>query len=428
MTTEDKSPAASATPLRRKAADALRKALSAAGLNPARPNPHAALLKQPRGRLIALFALLLVGWAAWSWLAGAADSSSAGEPAAIPVSIAVASRADVPVYLEGLGTVQAFNTITVTTRVDGALQTVNFVEGQDVKAGDVLAQIDPRPFQAALDQATATKAKDQAQLADANLDLARFANLAAQDDISRQTYDTQRALVAQLIAQVGVDQAAIDAAAANLDYTTIKSPIDGRTGIRLVDAGNNVMAAANTAIVVVTQIHPISVIFTLPEEDLTLLSQVSGAGPLTVVALSRDETTVLDTGTVGVVDNEVLQATGTIRIKANFPNAKNRLWPGQFVNARLLLKTLRNVVTVPSTAVQRGANGLFAYVVTRDSTVETRPVKLNRFNSAQAVIDAGLKPGERVVSSGQYRLQDGARVQAAGAAAPVQTATSGAMP
>ncbi|MEJ0041853.1 MAG: efflux RND transporter periplasmic adaptor subunit [Rhizomicrobium sp.] len=288
---------------------------------------HVARLKEPRARLIGLFVLLVVGLVAWFWLGGKSGSSSSAEPEAIPVSIAVATRADVPRLSRRLGTVQAFNTITVTTRVDGALQTVNFVEGQDVKAGDVLAQIDPRPFQAALDEAVATKAKDVAQLADARLDLARFANLAVQDDISRETYDTQRALVAELVGQVAADQAAIEAAAANLDYTTIKSPIDGRTGIRLVDAGNNVMAAANTPLVVVTQLRPISVIFTLPEEDLPLLAQVAGTGPLTVMALSRDE------------DDGARQGHGRRRRqrgppghrddtdKANFPNAKGGCGP-----------------------------------------------------------------------------------------------------
>ncbi|MEI9888860.1 MAG: efflux RND transporter periplasmic adaptor subunit [Rhizomicrobium sp.] len=388
----------------------------------------AAHWKQPRTRWLALLVVVL-GWAAWSWLGGASDAAlESAESAAIPVSIAVATRADVPVYLDGLGTVQAFNTITVTSRVDGALQTVAFVEGQDVKAGDLLVQIDPRPFQAALAEARATKAKDMAQLANANLDLRRYANLSAVNDISRQTYDTQRALVAQLQAQVGVDQAAIDAAATNLDYTTIKAPIDGRTGIRLVDAGNNVLSAENSPLVVVTQIHPISVVFTLPEEDLVLLAKVAGTGPRPVLALSRDETTVLDRGTVAVIDNQVLQTTGTIRIKATFPNAKGTLWPGQFVNARMLLQTLHNVVTIPSTAVQRGPSGLYAYVVKRDSTVERRPLKLNQFNSERAVIDSGLQPGERVVSAGQYRLQAGARIRPATTPAAIATASAGTQP
>ncbi len=273
---------------------------------------------------------------------------------AIPVQTALARQADVPVYYDGLGTVQAFNTITVTTRVDGRLQSVNFVEGQNVKAGDVLAQIDPRPYQATFDEAVATKAKDQAQLADAQIDLRRFTTLAAQNAISAEMLDTQTALVGQLDAQVKMDQAAIDLAKTNLDYATIRSPIDGLTGIRMVDAGNNVLAAANTSLVVLTQMHPISIIFTLPEEDLPAITKSIAAGPLTVIALSRDLKTELDRGTFAVIDNQILQTTGTLRLKATFPNPNNMLWPGQFVNARLVIKTLHNVLTIPSPALQHG--------------------------------------------------------------------------
>jgi multidrug efflux system membrane fusion protein len=317
----------------------------------------------------------------------------------------------VPIYLMGLGTVQAFNTITVTTRVDGQLQTINFVEGQDVKAGDVLAQIDPRPYQAALDQAAATKAKDEAQLVNAKLDLQRYTTLAPQNYISKQIFDTQRALVAQLDAQVKMDQAVVEAASTNLDYTTIKSPIDGRTGIRLVDAGNNLVTAANTAIVVLTQLHPISVVFTLPEEDISTVRKSLAAGPVSVIAFSRDQKTELDRGTVAVLDNQIVQSTGTIRLKATFPNVKDALWPGDFVNARLLSETQHAVLTIPSPALQRGPNGLYAYVVKPDSTVEMRPLKLDQFTGGRAIIESGLQPGERVVTAGQYRLQPGAPVQ-----------------
>jgi multidrug efflux system membrane fusion protein len=384
-----------------------------------------------RNRAVASLSLAVVlAVTGWYWLSPASTTGQAPvlTPPPIPVETAAASRADVPIYLMGLGTVQAFNTITVTTRVDGQLQTINFAEGQDVKAGDTLAQIDPRPYQAALDQVVATKAKDETQLANAKLDLQRYNTLAPQNYISKQIFDTQRALVAQLDAQVKVDQAAIEAATTNLDYTTIKSPIDGRTGIRLADAGNNLLATANTPIVVLTQIHPISVIFTLPEEYLPTVRKSLAAGPASVIAFSRDQKTELDRGTVAVLDNESLQSTGTIRLKATFPNAKDALWPGDFVNAQLLTETQHNVLTIPSPAVQRGPNGLYAYVVKPDSTVEMRPLKLDQFTGGRAIIESGLQPGERIVTAGQYRLQSGALVQIQNStsnvtsAAPDQTA------
>ena len=385
-------------------------------------------------RVIAAFATVIaLGLiAGYRLMQAPAATPPAVAPAAIPAQTALAVQRDVPIYFDGLGTVQAFNTVTVTTRVDGQLQRVNFVEGQDVKAGDVLAQIDPRTYQAAFDQAVSTKAKDEAQLANAKLDLARYETLAPQGYTSKQTLDTQKALVAQLDAQVRMDQAAVEFAATNLDYTTIKSPISGRTGLRLVDAGNNVLAAANTSIVVVTQTHPISVIFTLPADDLPAFTKASTAGPLTVLALSRDLKTELDQGTVAVLDNQIVQATGTIRLKATFPNTKGTLWPGQFVNARLLIETKHNVLTIPSPAVQRGPNGLYAYVVKSDSTVEQRPLTLDQLDGGQAIITDGLKPDEQVVIAGQYRLQAGALVRASksdvATAAPRQTVPQGGMP
>ncbi len=346
-------------------------------------------------------------------------------PPRIPVQSAVAAASDVPIYFDGLGTVQAFKTITITTRVDGQLQAVNFVEGQDVKTGDVLARIDPRLYQAAYDQAVATRAKDEALLANAKVDLQRYAALAPQNYTSQQTFETQKALVAQLQAQVSMDQAMIESTSTNLDYTTIRSPIEGRTGFRLVDPGNNVLAAANTSLVVLTQMHPISVVFTLPSDDLAAIRKAAAAGPLTMIALSRDLKTELDRGTLAVLDNEILQTTGTIRLKATFPNTKETLWPGQFVNARVMIETKHNVLTIPSTAVQRGPDGLFAYVINRDSTVEVRPLGLDQFDGGEAIINKGLQPGERVVAAGQYRLQQGARVQVSNShvasAAPVQT-------
>ncbi|MDB5368345.1 MAG: efflux transporter periplasmic adaptor subunit [Rhodospirillales bacterium] len=356
----------------------------------------------------ALFAVLL---GAWLWHRPGPAPASNAQPA-IPVETSVAALTDAPVYLDGLGAVQAFNTITVTTRVDGQLQRINFVEGQEVKTGDVLAQIDSRPYQAVFDQAVATEGKDQAQLANARLDLQRFATLAPQNYTSKQSFDTQRALVAQLEAQTKFDQAVIDSAKTNLDYTTIRSPIDGRTGIRQVDAGNNLVASANTGLVVVTQLRPISVVVTLPEEELAAIRSGMANGPLTAIGLSRDGNTELDRGTIAVLDNQINQATGTARLKATFPNAKETLWPGDFVNVKVLVRTEKNVVTVPAASVQRGPDGLYVYVVKPDTTVEIRPISLQQFNDGAAVVSSGLQPGETVVSAGQYRLQPGAHIQA----------------
>ncbi|MGB8839986.1 MAG: efflux RND transporter periplasmic adaptor subunit [Aliidongia sp.] len=331
-------------------------------------------------------------------------------PQAIAVDTAVATEANVPVYLGGIGTVQAFYTVTITPRVDGELTKIGFVEGQTVKPGDFLAQIDPRPYQAALDQAVATKEKDAAQLANAQRDLERYITLAPQNFTSKQILDTQRALVGQLTAQVKGDQAAIDNAKTNLDYTTITSPIPGRTGIRLVDPGNNLHAASTAGIVVVTQIQPISVIFTLPEEDLLDINTALAAGPVAVTALSQDGKTELDRGALMLVDNQIDQTTGTIRLKASFPNKDNRLWPGAFVNAKTLQRTRQNALTVPSAALQHGPGGVFCYVVNPDSKVEMRPLEIAQEADGIAVVTGGLVKGERVTTSNEYRLQPGTLV------------------
>jgi membrane fusion protein, multidrug efflux system len=315
------------------------------------------------------------------------------------------------VYLEGLGTVQAFNTVTVTARVDGELQKLGFVEGQMVNKGDLLAQIDPRPFQAALGQVRAQKAKDEATLQSAKADLERYIMLAPEDLASKQTLDAQRATVAGLEAQIKGDQANIDNAETQLHYTTISSPIQGRTGIRRVDIGNNVHATDTNGIVVVTQLQPISLIFTLPEDTLGTIATALSAGPVAVTALSRDGRTELDQGTVSLVDNQIDQSTGTIRIKAVFPNTRDKLWPGQYVDARVLVRTDRGALTIPSAAVQRGPDGLFAYVVKPDQTVEVRALKVGEENGSVSVVQDGLRDGERVVTSNQYRLQPGARVK-----------------
>ena len=329
----------------------------------------------------------------------------------IAVEAASVTRANVPVNVEGLGTVQAFNTVTVTSRVDGALQKLGFTEGQLVHKGDLIAQIDPRPFQAALGLAEAAKAKDEAQLASAHQDLQRYTILAPQNLASQQVLDAQKATVAALEAQVKGDQANIDNARTQLEYSTITSPIEGRTGIRKVDVGNNVHATDTGGIVVVTQGQPITVIFTLPEESLPQINKAMGAGALPVAAVARDESTQLDSGTVQLVDNQIDQTTGTIRLKAVFPNKDNALWPGQYVNARVLVRTQQNALTLPPAALQRGPNGMFAYVIKEDSTVEARPLQVGQENADIAVVMSGLREGERVAISNQYRLEPGAHVR-----------------
>jgi membrane fusion protein, multidrug efflux system len=370
-----------------------------------------------------------IGLAAWHWLGEpAAAQMPTPAPAAIPVQAEMASKADLPIYETGLGNVRAFNTVTVKVRVDGELQKVDFTEGQMVQAGDLLAQIDPRPFQAALDQAMAKEAQDQAQLANTRLNLQRDSNLVAHQFATQQTVDNEKAAVAELEATIQGDEAAIENARVQLGYTTITAPISGRTGIRLVDQGNIVHATDPNGIVVVTQLQPISVIFTLPEDDLPAIIEAQAKGPVTVTAFNRDDKSELDQGTLALVDNEIDQTTGTIRLKANFPNPHNRLWPGQFVNIRVLLRTDRDVLTVPSGAIQRGPSGLYVYRVKPDDTVEVQPVEVGPFGDHLAVVTAGLDAGDRVVTAGQYRLQAGARVAFATDPAAKREQTAGAMP
>jgi multidrug efflux system membrane fusion protein len=330
------------------------------------------------------------------------------------------STKDVPIYLDGLGTVQAFNTVTIHTRVDGQLVKVDFTEGQDVNTGDLLAQIDSAPYQAAFDQAAARKAQDEAQLANARVDLQRYADLLKTDSITQQIYDTQKALVSQFEATVKADQAATESAKVNLDYTTIRSPIDGRVGIRQLDAGNIVHASDANGLVVLTQLRPISVMFTLPEQSLTKLQQYQNPETeFTVLALSRDNTNMLDKGTLAVIDNQIDTTTGTIKLKATFANENLRLWPGQFVNTRLLLTTRKDSPVVPASVVQRGPEGAFAFVIQDDQTVTMRPLKVAQIESGVALIDEGLKPGERIVVDGQYKLQPGSHLK------PVESPGSG---
>jgi multidrug efflux system membrane fusion protein len=368
-----------------------------------------------RNRRVAIAVLVIVIGAALYYVFSGSPapqnrSRFGAENGPVPILVAAAAKSDVPVYLDAVGTIKALNTVTVSPQVDGKLLSVGFKEGDDVKKGDVLAQIDPVTYQAQLDQAIAKKAQDEAQLANAKLDLDRYEKLAATNAINRQQADTQRALVAQDAALVQSDQAATESAQATLGYTTIVAPIDGRTGIRQVDEGNIVHASSSPAIVVITQVKPISVIFNLPQQDLVQVNSAFAKGPLTVEAQQPDGDAILDRGTLRVVDNQVDQTTGTVKLKAEFPNAGLALWPGQFVNIRLLIDTLKGVVTIPTGAVQRGPNGTFVYVVKDDNTASMRPIVVQKQDETQTVVKSGVSAGDRVVTTGFVRLTDGSKV------------------
>ena len=379
--------------------------------------------------IVALVVLVVAAavWFARHHAAGAVKKGPGGRPMempAAPVVAATVAQKDVPIYFSGIGTVQAFNTVTVRARVDGEVDKIAFTEGQDVRAGDLLAQIDPDPFKAVLQQAIAKKAQDEAQLANAHVDLNRYSEMVTNEAVTQQQYDTQKALVNTLAATVNADQAAIDSAKVMLAYTTISSPIDGRTGIRLVDQGNIVHASDQNGIVVVTQLKPISVMFVLPEQALAPIQhECQGADPdLEVLALDQGETNVLAQGKLAVIDNQIDSTTRQFKLKATFPNTDLRLWPGQFVNAHLLLTVRKNCIVVPKVVIQRGPDGDFAFVIKDDQTVEARPVKLAPSNSVQVdqpevIVQQGLRPGERVVVEGQLKLQPGSRVRVADASA-----------
>lgn len=327
---------------------------------------------------------------------------------AVPVLAATARRADMPVYLFGVGTAKARNSVVVKPQVDGRIMSINFKEGQEIRKGDLLAKIDPATYQAQFDQAIAKKAFDEVQLDNARRDLERYAQLGG-GVIAQKTIDTQRALVAQLVAQLKQDDAAIANAKAYLDYTTIISPIDGRIGIRMVDEGN-LVRGGDAGIVMITEVRPISVIFTLPQQQLAQVNKALVTKTLSVDALDADNATLLDRGTLQVIDNQIDTTTGTIRMKAEFPNDSLQLWPGQFVNVRLLINTLEQVVVVPTPAVQRGPNGPFVYAVQSEDKVALRPITLTMQNEKEAVVATGVAPGDRVVTTGFARLKDNARV------------------
>ncbi len=349
---------------------------------------------------------------------GAADGMRA--PAPIPVTVAPVRKADFPVYLTGLGVVEPYNTVTVSSPVDGEITKVDFKQGQMVKEGDILAQIDPRLYQAALDQAQAKKAADEATLKNAQLNLQRYTTLSKEDFSTRQQLDTQQATVDQLIAQIKGDQAAIDNAQTELSYTTIRSPLTGKTSFRLVDPGNIVHASATTGIVTIVKLQPISVVFTAPEEDVPRINKALAAGAVPVDALSSDGLTTLSHGQLALVNNSVDQASGDIRMKATFAN-DDVLWPGLSVSTRLLVETLKDVIVAPVDAVQRGPNGLYAYVVGAGDKVEMHEIKIAQEGDGLSVVSQGLSPGQNVVTEGQYRLQEGSLVQPAPAATPTAT-------
>jgi membrane fusion protein, multidrug efflux system len=382
-------------------------------------------------RLVLTIALLVTGAAAilansrW-WQPSPAKSAARGGEVAIPVMADKARRADVPIFLTGLGTVQAFNSVLIKSRVDGQIVKISYQEGKDVHAGDVLIEIDRAPFEAALAQAQANKLKDQAQLDNIRLDLVRYTSLAKTGASSTQQLDTTRALLAQTEASIKADQALIDTAQVQLNYSTIRSPIDGRVGTRLVDAGNIVRATDATGIVSINQIHPIFVSFALPMDSLPQLRTQSKVGDVVVTALTRDGQ-VLATGALAVIDNQINPATGTINYKAKFDNADDALWPGQFANLRIQLAIRRDVIAVPVTAVQQGPDGPYGFIVGNDRIVQKRPLKVGAMNKTTAIIEDGLQPGEQIVTDGQYRIQAGSKVEVtaqAASAAEMGPATS----
>jgi multidrug efflux system membrane fusion protein len=340
------------------------------------------------------------------------SAAPAAATPAVPVVAGVVTQHDVPIYLTGVGTVIAYNTTVVRSQIQGQLISINFTEGQNVHTGDLLAQIDPRPYQAQIDQLTANRDRDQAQLTNAEANLNRYTTLGIKGWATPQLVETQKAQVAQLQNAIKSDEALIEAAKVQMSYTRLTSPIDGVVGIRQIDIGNVIHPTDPNGLVIVTQIEPISLIFTLPESVLPQVQQQQEKTktPLAVLAYSQDNTIKLDEGTLGLVNNQILQTTGSIQLKANFPNKAHRLWPGQLVNARLLVDTRHNGLTVAASVVQQGSNGPYAYVINPDTSVEVRSIKVAQISEGQALIDSGLTANEQVVVDGQYKLQAGTRV------------------
>lgn len=368
-----------------------------------------------RGILLALVVAGL-GYFGWQHFHGQSQETAANRAqkaarSAVRVGVATVEKQDFPVYLTGLGTVQAFNTVLVRSRVDGQIDKIAFTEGHLVKQGDLLAEIDPRPYQAVLDQAKAKKDQDEANLANTNLDLQRFIKLG--EFATRQQLDTQRSSVSQLTAQIAADVAAISNAQTQLDYTQISAPISGVVGLRLVDIGNIVNASQQTGIVTITQIEPIAVIFTAPENELPNIKDAQGATPLKTIALTTDGKKSLAEGKLAVVNNQVDSTSGTIRLKAVFDNKDHALWPGQSVSTRLLVSTLKDATVVPDEAVQHGTQGLYAFVVDQDSKAELRTVKISQSIDGRSVIEQGLSPGEKVITTGQFKVAPGTLVSTA---------------
>jgi multidrug efflux system membrane fusion protein len=392
----------------------------------AAPHPESTTTKRPWTRVVLLTVLALLGvggaLAVRSRKQATASATAAAASAAtnrvIPVITARVAQRDVPVWLEGLGSVAAFYTVTVKTQVDGRIDKVLFTEGQHVNKGDVLIQIDPRPFAIQLESAQAALARDQAGLKNARLNLDRFKTLSQQQLIAVQQFTDQQSSVDQLDAQIHSDRAQIDSSQLNLDYARIKSPIDGVTGVRLVDPGNLVHVADASGVVVVTQLDPIAVLFTLAEDDLPKVAQYQAQGPLVVEAMSRDGARKLATGKLELVDNQINQNTATIRLKAIFPNPQHTLWPNQFVKARLQLTVRQGALVIPAVAVQRGPQGTFVYVVGAGDNVALRPVVVDTLEGDLALLGKGLAPGEVVVTEGQNQLRPGAKVAVRAPAGP----------
>ena len=346
----------------------------------------------------------------------------AAAAAAVPVVAEPVKQGNVPIYLRGIGNVQAYNTVIVRTQVQGQITEVAYKEGQTIKKGDLLVQIDPRPYQAQLDQATGNLKRDQALLANAQATLWRDQQLLKNGWTTPQQVDLDKANVGQYSGNIQADEGAIENAQVQLGFTRITSPIDGVTGIRLVDIGNFVQPSETTGLVVVTQLQPISITFTLPETDLVQLQQAMAKGKVTALAYSQDDKTELDKGTIAVLDNQIIQTSGSVKLKANFPNPAHRLWPGALVNVHVLIETLPNALTVPATAVQQGPQGPYVYVIKPDNTADQRPVTIGQLGARQAVVTDGLQPGERVVVNGQSRLQPGSHVTLLDGAAAQQLA------